>query len=210
LEKKMLRWFTGPEVSSKQVLQEAQKSIRQGVRDIERERNKLIQRESDRTIEIRNMAAKGQMAVVRIMAKELVRTRASIAKFYAIQAELENVSSTMATMNSTALMADVMRTSARSLMRMNAVQSLPALQQVMRTFAKEHDQMSMKQEAMNDAMDSVMDTSESAGDQETLIDQVLDEIGIQVAGKLQDAPSGAKGKEEDDAKIFARLAELRK
>lgn len=207
----MIHWFASPTISSKQMLVDAQKAIRKGIYEIERERNRLIEREAARTVEIRNTAAKGQTAVVRIMAKDLVRIRQGIAKFYQIQAELESVNTTMATMNSIAVMGQAMTDAARSLQRMNAFQSLPSLQRVLQTFAKEHSLMDMKQEVMNDAMDMALDTGDTETDQEAVINQVLDEIGIKTAGSMPEASAGSKGKAEagvDD--ITARLEKLRK
>jgi charged multivesicular body protein 2A len=198
------------------MLKESQASIRQAVRDIEREQRQLQQREAVRVTEIKAFAARGgqHMETVRVMAKDLVRMRSAIAKFYAISAELQSVSVNLATMASTAVMAEALRDAAKSMMRMNATQSLPAMQKILSTFVREQDMLEMKQDVMNDTMNDTLGTDEGAEDE--VVSRVLDEIGIRVAMEL---PASAVGRGavaliDDssgvDPEIRKRLNELRK
>jgi charged multivesicular body protein 2A len=47
------------------------------------------------------MASQNQMSAVKLMAKDLVRTRHSITKFYALKSQLQGVSLRMQTLKST-------------------------------------------------------------------------------------------------------------
>jgi charged multivesicular body protein 2B len=52
----------------------------------------------------------------------------------------------------------------------------------MRDFQQTNDRMDMKSEVISDTLDSMLDVDE--GEEEAVIDQVLDEIGIEVRGKV--------------------------
>jgi charged multivesicular body protein 2A len=209
----MLSFLFAPKQTPKEMLKECQRSIRSAVRDIENAQSELIEKEHIRQIEIKAYAAKGQIPTARIMAKDLVRMRKSIAKFYSIKAQLESVSINLITMQSTEAMAGAMRGAALSMQRMNNTQSLPALQKIIQTFAKEQSKLDMKQDVMNDAMDDAFEHDEA--DEDAVVNQVLDEIGIGVAERLGTAPtsqqvpvaSAASGLTPDLAK---RLDNLRK
>ena len=202
--------FSAPIKQPKEMLKECQADIRKAIREIDRHQKDLIKKEQLRQGEIKALARKGQMPTVRIMARDLIRMRNAIAKFYSTKAELESVSFNLATLQSTAAMADAMKTATRAMMRMNHVQSLPQLQAVLRRFAKEQDMLEMKQETMNDTMSDVLDGNDGQEDEENeVVNRVLDELGIDMAGDLGDAPFGvpASGLGSD---LATRLEQLKK
>merc|ERR1711916_186544 len=134
------------------------------------------------------MAKKGQIGAAKIMARDLVRTRNAISKFYQMKAQLQAVSIRIQTMSSTAAMADAMEGAAKAMYTMNKQVKLPAMQRIMMKFEKEGDMMEMKQELMDDTIDDVMAQEGDDEAEEQLLNQVLDEIGINLAADLQDAP----------------------
>lgn len=208
----MLSYLFAPKQTPKQMLKECQRSIRAAVRDIEKAQHELIEKEQIRQIEIKAYAQKGQVQVARTMAKDVVRMRNSIAKFYSIKAELESVSINLITMQSTEAMSSAMRSAALSMQRMNRAQSLPSLQKIIRTFAMEQEKLTDKQDMMNEAMDNAFEQDEA--EEDALVNQVLDEIGIGVAERLGAAPNkvaasaGAAGVLGPE--MSKRLDELRK
>merc|ERR1712055_402952 len=74
------------------------------------------------------------------------------------------------------------------------------------------------EETMNDALDDILADSDDESEEQAVIDKVLDEIGIEISGKLADAPSahagtiGDKSKAkatDEDKEIEAMLAQLK-
>lgn len=65
----------------KEVLRENKRMINRAVRELDREKAGLEREEKQLTIEIKKAAKENQMAAVKIMAKDLVRTRQHITKF---------------------------------------------------------------------------------------------------------------------------------
>ncbi len=74
---------------------------------------------------------------------------------------------------------------------------------------------------MNDALDDILADSDDETEQDAIVTQVLDEIGIEISGKMSNAPSAhtgklgegtktaAKAKSEEDKEIEAMLAQLK-
>merc|ERR1719220_3067852 len=63
----------------------------------------------------------------------------------------------------------------------------------MSEFEKQNLRMEMTEETMNDALDDIMADSDDESEEQAVIDKVLDEIGIEISGKLADAPSAHAG-----------------
>jgi hypothetical protein len=79
------------------------------IRELDRERTSLQSQEKKLIAEIKQMAKQNQLAAVRVMAKDLIRTRHSVTKLYALKSQLQGVSLRMQTLKSTQAMADAMR-----------------------------------------------------------------------------------------------------
>merc|ERR1712012_1485838 len=79
--------------------------------------------------------------------------------------------------------------------------------------------MGMTEEMMNDTLDDLLTESGDEEEQDAIVNQVLDEIGIEVSGKVREAPAAGQGKigaetiskknKEADAEIEAMLAQLK-
>lgn len=85
----------GKEKPLKEVLRENKRMINKAVRELDREKTGLEREEKRLVMEIKKAAKENQMQSVKIMAKDLVRTRQHIAKFiemrrYAIFFRLTN------------------------------------------------------------------------------------------------------------------------
>jgi len=212
----------GKQKTPKEILREHLRGINKSKREIDRERVQLQNQEKRLIIEIKKMAKQGQMGPARIMAKDLVRTRNQIQKFYNMGAQLQAVSLRIQTLKSTQSMAEAMKGVTRAMQVMNRQMNLPAMQRIMMEFEKQGELMDMKEEMMNDTMDDVMEGEGDEEQQEEIINQVLDEIGINLSTQLVDAPvasmctttatasSSSSREAELDMDLQARLDNLKK
>ncbi|KAF8321817.1 hypothetical protein DL93DRAFT_2072751 [Clavulina sp. PMI_390] len=126
------------------------------------------------------------------MAKDLVRTRNYIQKFYQMRTQLQAVSLRIQTLRSNQQMAEAMRGATRAMAGMNRGLNLPQIQRIMGDFEKESAMMDMKEDMMSEAVDEVMDDDlvdeEEEGDK--ILKEVLDEIGVGLSQELGDTPLG--------------------
>jgi len=205
----------------KEILREHQRNLNRSIREIDRERTALQNQEKKITIEMKKLAKQGQMGAVKIMAKDLVRTRANVTKFYKMRTELQAVSLRIQTIKSHQAMAEAMKGVTKAMMVMNRQMNLPAMQRIMMEFEKQSEKMEMKEEMMSDTMDDVLEGEGEEEETEEVINQVLDEIGINLSSQLVDAPmqstssastssSKTAVQEGDDLDLQARLDNLRK
>jgi charged multivesicular body protein 2A len=125
------------------------------------------------------------------MAKDLVRTRRYVQKFYQMRTQLQAVELRIQTLRSNQQMADAMRGATRAMASMNRGLNLPAIQRIMNEFEKENSMMDMKEEIMSDAVDDVMNEEENEEEEgDKILKEVLDEIGVSLSQQLTDAPTG--------------------
>ncbi|GKB61553.1 vacuolar protein sorting-associated protein 2 homolog 1 [Tanacetum coccineum] len=161
------------------------------IREIERERQGLQTQEKKLIAEIKKSAKQGQMGAVKVMAKDLIRTRHQIDKFYRLKSQLQGVSLRIQTLKSTQAMGEAMKGVTKAMGKMNKQMNLPSLQKIMREFEKQNEKMEMVSEVMGDAIDDALEGDEEEEETEELVNQVLDEIGIDINKELLNAPSEA-------------------
>merc|ERR1712106_1124766 len=134
------------------------------------------------------MAKKIEMATVRIMAKDLVRTRATQKKFMMMKANIQAVSLKISTIKSQHAMAEAMKGVTKAMGRMNKNMKLPQIQKIMQEFEKQSAMMDMKEEMMNDVMDDAMGDEDDEEESEAVVSKVLDELGLEMGGEMGAIP----------------------
>ncbi len=66
----------------------------------------------------------------------------------------------------------------------NKAMNIDKIQNTMQEFEKQNMAMEMKEEMMNDTIDGVMDEEEDEMEGEEIMNQVLEEIGIEINSKV--------------------------
>jgi charged multivesicular body protein 2A len=196
-------------------LREYKRSIERSIRELDREREKMQMQEKKLIADMKRMAKQNQMEAVKIMAKDLVRTRRYVTKFYKMKAQLQAVSLRLTTLSSTQEMTNAMKGCARTMGLMNKQMNLPQMQKIMKDFSQQSEIMDMKEEMVGDMIDDTMGEEGDEEEEDGLVSQVLDEIGLDMSGTMGDVQKnkiGAKQapEETEDDDLQARLENLRK
>lgn len=165
--------------------------INRAIRELDRERAALEREEKKLTIDIKKMAKEQQMGAVRIMAKDLVRTRAHVTKFIEMRSHLQSCALKLQTVKSHQAMADAMKNTTKAMVKMNKAVDAPAINKMMAEFEKENMKSEMMQEIMGEMMDDAMEQEGDSEEQDKIVSQVLDEIGVSFGEEIPDAPMGA-------------------
>jgi len=139
--------------------------------------------------DIKKAAKDNQMDSVRIMAKDLVRTRRYVKKFILMKANIQAISLKVQTLKSQNSMATAMRGVTRALQSMNRQMNLPQISRIMQEFEKQSEIMDMKEDMMNEVIDDAMGDEEEEEESEAIVKQVLDELGVQLSEQLGELPS---------------------
>ncbi|XP_042394733.1 vacuolar protein sorting-associated protein 2 homolog 1-like [Zingiber officinale] len=196
-----MSFIFGKRKTPAELLRENKRMLDKSIREIERERQGLQAQEKKLIVEIKKTAKQGQMAAVKVMAKDLIRTRHQITKFYALKSQLQGVSLRIQTLKSTQAMGEAMKGVTKAMGQMNKQMNLPALQRIMQEFEMQNEKMEMVSEVMGDAIDDALEGDEEEEETEELVSQVLDEIGIDINSELVKAPSTAVPSAEANKKV---------
>ncbi|RKP12038.1 Snf7-domain-containing protein [Piptocephalis cylindrospora] len=228
----MLSSIFGSRKTPAEMLRQHQRALNKAQRELDRERGRLEGQEKKLVMDIKKAAKDGQNGALRVMAKDLVRTRSYVQKFTQMRTQLQAVSLRIQTLRSNQQMAEAMHGATKAMKSMNRRMNLPAIQKIMMEFEMESEAMDMKEEMMSDTMDDVMEGDEDEEEEEAIVQQVLDEIGINLDQSLTSAPTGLQQQSEvnprqavaegesapgstagmsaDDAALQARLDNLRR
>lgn len=158
-------------------LRKHQRALEKTQRELDRERVKLENQEKKLVADIKKSAKNGQIGACKIQAKDLVRTRRYITKFYQMRTQLQAISLRIQTVRSNEQMMQSMKGATSLLGSMNRQMNLPALQRIAMEFERENDIMDQRQEMMDDAIDESTGM-EDEEEGEEVVNQILDEIGV--------------------------------
>ncbi|CAD6996371.1 charged multivesicular body protein 2a [Ceratitis capitata] len=184
-------WLFGKKISPDEMLRKNQRALNRAMRDLDRERLKMEQQEKKIIADIKKMAKEGQMDAVKIMAKDLVRTRRYVKKFMLMKANIQAVSLKIQTLKSQNTMAQAMRGVTKAMQNMNRQLNLPQIQKILHEFEKQSEIMDMKEEMINDAIDDAMEDEGDEEETDAVVSQVLDELGLQLGEQLGDLPTAS-------------------
>jgi charged multivesicular body protein 2A len=178
-------------------MREQKRQIDRAIRSIESETVKLDQVEKKIIADMKKAAKENNVKSLRIMAKDVVRSRKNQEKFINLKTQLRAVSMQMVTMQSTQALTEAMRNASRAMKTMNRQMNMPQLQKIMMEFAQQSEMMEQTQEMVGDSIDDAMEMEDEAEETDTVVNQILDEIGINMSSGLVDAPTGQAQVEEN-------------
>jgi len=177
----------------KEVQRQNQRELRKTERDLQKDRYDLDRQEKQLEADIRKMAKQGNRDGCVVLAKQLVNLRKQRTRSYGMSAKVSAVGSQSKAMNSNMKMAQVMKSTTDTMTTMNKQINPMKVAKTMQEFEKANAKMEMSEEMINDTLDGMLDESGDEEEQDRIVTQVLDEIGIELSGKMSAAPSAHKG-----------------
>ena len=92
IETQIIEWAFGKRMTPAERLRKHQRALEKTQRELDRERVKLENQEKKLVQDIKKSAKNGQIGACKIQAKDLVRTRRYIGKFYSMRTQLQAIS----------------------------------------------------------------------------------------------------------------------
>ncbi|CAI7582043.1 hypothetical protein N7509_005524 [Penicillium cosmopolitanum] len=221
----VIEWAFGKRMTPAERLRKHQRALDRTQRELDRERTKLENQEKKLVQDIKKSAKNGQIGACKIQAKDLVRTRRYIQKFYQMRTQLQAISLRIQTVRSNEQMMQSMKGATKLLGGMNRQMNLPGLQRIAMEFERENEIMDERQEMMDDAIDEATGMEGEEEEGEDIIKEVLDGIGVDLGQQLGETPSDIQkapaeetrvaqaiggGAHTDDDDLQARLDSLRR
>jgi len=198
--------FGGEKKDIKDVLKENDRMIKRAVRELEREIVKQEREQTKIAAEIKKHAKSGQVASAKSLAKSYVRTKNFITKFIMMKTQLKGISLQMQTIKSSHAMGEAMKGVSGALKAVNKQLNVPELNKIMADFMKENNIQELMQEEMSDALDDALMQDGNEDEETAVINQVMDELGIEFAASLPGAASGAKLAAKEPAEAHQPMA----
>ncbi|XP_067945713.1 charged multivesicular body protein 2b-B-like [Watersipora subatra] len=183
----------GKEPTVKEQLRNQDRALKKVDRDLARDRNGLERQEKLIEQQIKQAAKRGDKQTCTILAKQLVNMRKTKTKSVATGARVQAIGNQSKVMNSNMKMAEAMGTTSKTMQQMNKIMDPQKMAAQMDEFTKQSMKMGMTEDMVNDTLDEMLDESGDEEEQDAIVTQVLDEIGIDITGKLAQAPSAYKG-----------------
>ncbi|KAM3965114.1 charged multivesicular body protein 2b [Aphomia sociella] len=206
--------FFRKEPTVKEQQRQNDKDLRRAGRDLERDKAALEREEKKLEMEIKKMAKEGNNEGCKILAKQLVQLRKQKTRIYAANSKISSVQIQNKAMGANIAIANAMGTTAKTMGSMNKVMNPHQIAKDMEAFKQANARMDMTDEMISDTLDDIMAESGDEEETEGVVNKVLDEIGIEISGKMADAPSVIRNKigastAPEDKELMAQLARLK-
>ncbi|KAB0794004.1 hypothetical protein PPYR_13624 [Photinus pyralis] len=207
----MFNWFSKPDPKEEQ--RQADRQLRKVTRDIERERRHLEDEEKKLEQEIRRLAQQGNNEGCKLLAKQLVQLRKQKERTYTATSRIQGIGQQNKAMGANLKLADAMKVAGDTMSDMNKMMKPEQIAANLDVFKKESMKMDMTDEMINDTLDDMLTESGDEAESDNIVSQVLDEIGIEISGKMVNVPAGKIGEGSkssiSDADLEAQLAKLK-
>lgn len=177
----------------KEQMRDNDKALRKTERELARDRNALERQEKQLELEIKQAAKRGDKQTATILAKQLVNLRKQKTRSHAASSKITSVGMQAKGMAAQVKMAEAMKDTTKVMGDMNKVMKPQDVMKNMQAFERESAKLGMSEEMMNDTLDDILNESGDEEEQDAIVSQVLDEIGIEISGKMAGAPQAQKG-----------------
>lgn len=107
-----------------------------------------------------------------------------------MRTQLQAISLRIQTVRTNEQMMQSMKGATRILSGMNKSMNLPALQRIAMEFERENEMMDQRQEMMDEAVDDAMGVADDEMEGDEIVEQVLEEIGVDLKQAMGETPQG--------------------
>ncbi|PVV00722.1 hypothetical protein BB560_004883 [Smittium megazygosporum] len=188
----VMDYIFGKQKTPQQQIREAQRLLNRSMREIDREISRIDASQKQTESQIRQYATKGNTAACRVSAKDLVRLRRHRHQLYSLRTQLYGLNLRITTLSTNHQLAVSMQGATKAIKSMNSKVQLPKMQQLLVEFEKQSEVMNMKQEMVADGLDDAFEElSDDEEQEDEIVQQILDEIGIQASMKLNSVPGSS-------------------
>lgn len=194
--------FGAKERPVKEVLRENERLIKRAINDLDKEIRNMEKEQAKIVADIKRNAKAGQMSAAKSLAKGYTRSKNYITKFIMMKTQLKGIALQMQTMNANHSMTTAMAGVTKALQQMNKNMDMSHLTKVLADYAKENEIADTKQGMMGDLIDDTLAQEDDPAQEDMLISQVMDELGIDLQSSL--AGSGASALPKTAAQAAAQ------
>lgn len=192
------------------------RQLRKVTRDMERDQNQLEREEKKLELEIKKLAKEGNKEGCAILAKQLVQLRKQKTRSLTARSKVQGIAMQNKMMGANVNLSNAVASTSKAMGNMNRLMQPQKVAADMKNFQMANTKMEMTEEMISDTLDDILSASDDEEESDRIVNQVLDEIGIEVSGQMSKAPTTIKGgvaadrsRLPTDEDIERQLAKLR-
>ncbi|KAI1722189.1 snf7 domain-containing protein [Ditylenchus destructor] len=209
-----MNYIFGNKPTEREQARTDEKQLRTANRGLSTDFRQLELKEKQLEAEIKKLAKAGHKDACKVLAKQLVQIRQQKTKNINTSATISSVSSKNRQMRSMNNMSKAIGSAAQTMQAVDKQMPIAQFAKDMRDFAQTQDKMDLREEVISDTLDSMLEVEE--GEEERVINQVLDEIGIETNKQLDKVPrvhdslgETSKASRKEDVDLDRLLAQLK-
>lgn len=164
------------------------RNLRSEQRKMEMQITKIRREEAKTKMMMKQAAKQGDQVAVRMLAKEMIRTRKAVNRMYASKAQMNSVTMQLQNQVSQMKMTGSLQRSGEIMKEMNNLVKVKEVQQTMMAMSREMAKAGLIEETMNETLDSALDDEISDTELEDEVNKVVMET---VQGQMSGARVGA-------------------
>jgi hypothetical protein len=202
--------FGGARQQSNNPLKAYVRDIQRHVRQMDRELSTSSMQEKTVMREIRTLAEKQDIPMVKCKARELIRTRAHRQRLVITQQGLKSLAYELNMMSSTQKNQEIISQTTKILTSLNTNMDVKATYKMLMDFERQHTLVTEKQEIMSETLDGVFEADNEDVATDEAMSSVFEEMGLDLSKTFRDkgiAPLPMSNAQEEDD-LEARLMRL--
>ncbi|MFH4973368.1 hypothetical protein AB6A40_000077 [Gnathostoma spinigerum] len=182
-----MSWFKKSD--PKKNLRDNNRALRRTNREIGHDRKELERREEELKLEIKKCAKSGRLDACAPLAKQLLQIRKQKTQNVTLSAKISSLNAQNTHMYSIGKMASAMGKTAQTMTTVEKQMPADKVVKQMQEFVAAQERFGVTDEMVNESLDAMLDEPEDEEEQRAIINQVLDEIGIDINAQLSKVPS---------------------
>jgi charged multivesicular body protein 2A len=202
--------FGGSRPTNTDTVRDFQRKVASNARGVERELARMDQREAVLQRELAGCAKDGgsRLDIATAKAREIVRLRAHRGKLVTVKEHMTGLAQQLQTVQATGRIQDIVMTTGRMLQTLNGRFDAGSMARMLAEYERQNAQMTVKQELVDDALESGFEADGEQEDCNEAVAGVLSAAGLDVAARLASGRSGGR-LEADETELASRLEKLR-
>jgi charged multivesicular body protein 2A len=203
--------YGGARPTNTDTVRDFQRKVASNARGVERELARMDQREAALQRELAGCAKDGggtRLDIATAKAREIVRLRAHRGKLVTVKEHMTGLAQQLQTVQATGRIQDIVVTTGRMLQTLNGRFDAGSMALMLAEYERQNAQMAMKQELVDDALESGFEADGEQEDCNEAVAGVLSAAGLDVAARLASGRSGDR-LEADETELANRLEKLR-
>ncbi|VDN06028.1 unnamed protein product [Thelazia callipaeda] len=162
-----------------------ERALRRTNREITSDRRFLEAKEKELELEIKKLAKQGQKEAYTILAKQLLKLRKQKAKSCSMTATINAMNVRNRELFSMTRMTDAMGKTTNTMKTIASHLPPDKSARNLQEFVKTQEHLSIKNEMVSDALDTLLDDSGDDVEEDRIVNQVLEEIGIDLNAQVK-------------------------